>query len=454
MTGATVHFTDAADGVHLAWASQGSGPALVLSRGWITHLEHSMAMPAFRRYVDVLATAFRVVRFDGRGNGMSDWDIPRPVTPDDLVGDLAAVIDASGAAPCVLWGSSWGGPAAIAFAAEHPDEVTHLVLDGTFADGDRLATAERRAAFLSLFDVADAAPDAVFAALSHLTRPDADDATANLAARGRGTIRPDIARELYTLLYEIDVRDRLPSVDAPTLVLHRRRSRAVPFDCGRRLAAGIPGAQLVALEGSAHNVWDERPEESLAAVGAFLGVALVDEPAGAPPAAPTTAILFSDIVASTADQSRLGDGLAYERVRTHDTELRAAASRFGGREVKHTGDGMMVAFPGATAAVSAAVAFQGRLAERRGAEPERVPWVAVGINAGEPIADDSGDLHGLAVTIAARVCAAAARGQVLVTAVVRDLTTGSRLRFRSVGPHVLKGLDEPVELYEALPLDA
>lgn len=447
---ATVKFAVTGDGVNIAWVGDGTGPVLVLARGWITHLEHSMRPRPFREFIEALATRFTVVRFDGRGNGMSDWDVPRPILFVDLVADLRAVIDAVGCTDCVLWGSSWGGPTAAAFAAEHPDRVTKLILDGTFADGDRLATPERRRSFLSLFEVAEAAPDAVFAALSHLTRPDADDATADLAARGRGTIRPEVARELYTLLYDIDITELLPSVTAPTLVLHRRRSRAVPFDCGRRLAAAIPHARLVALDGTAHNLWDHAPLESLAALEEFLDVSLTESVVPARPAPTTIAVLFSDIVASTHDQARLGDERAYDRVRIHDTEMRSAIRRFGGREVKHTGDGMMAAFPSATAAVSAAVHCLESLEVRRSEDPDAVPEVAVGINAGEPISDEAGDLHGLAVTLAARACAAADGGQILVTAVVVALATGSGARFGRGTTHELKGVGEPVELFEVL----
>lgn len=443
---ATARFALTSDGVGLAWAAHGRGPVLLLARGWITHLEHSMASAPFRRFVDELANRFTVVRYDGRGNGLSDWDVPRPITFDDLVTDLETIVAAAaGSEEVVLWGSSWGGPPAVAFAAANPDRVSSLILDGTFADGSRLATPERRDAFLSLFKVAPVSPDAVFAALSQLTRPEADDATSNLAARGRGTIRPDVAEELYTLLYDIDVSERLPDVIAPTLVLHRRRSRAVPFDCGRRLASGIPGALLVALDGSSHNLWDHEPEEALTAIRAFLGVdAERPEPAAAA-GGPTTAILFSDVVASTSSQRQLGDGEAYRRQQIHDAEARDAIARFGGRWVKHTGDGVMAAFPAARAAVAAADLLQRRLAERR--SQVAVPDVAIGINVGEPLVDEAGDLHGLAVAIAARVCAEAGPGQILVTPVVRELTTGAGSVYRSVGVRSLKGLDDPVELF-------
>lgn len=448
---ATVRFAVTGDGVNIAWMAQGSGPTLVLSRGWITHLEHSLSARGFRDYIGVLASQFTVVRFDGRGNGMSDWDVPRPIRFADLVADLEAVLTAVGCGECTLWGSSWGGPAAIAFAAEHPGTVTRLVLDGTFADGDRLATPDRRKAFLSLFDVAQAAPDAVFAALSHLTRPESSDATADLAQRGRGTIRPDVARELYALLYDIDVTDFLPALMMPTLVLHRRKSRAVPFDCARRLAAAIPDARLVGLDGSAHNLWDADHVSSLSVLEEFLGVPLVRALASpAPTAAATVAVLFTDIVASTQEQSRLGDRDAYERVRIHDREMRAALASFGGREVKHTGDGMMAAFGSATAAVRAATMCQTALAGDRAAAPGEVPDVSIGINAGEPIADIGGDLHGLSVTVAARACSAAGPGQILVTPVVRELVAGSGIALRSAGAPQLKGLDGPVKLYEVV----
>src|SRR5690606_26229758 len=150
----------------------GLGPPLVICRGWITHLGSPSMNQPLAAFLDRLGTRFSVTRYDSRGNGMSERRLPRPPTRDDLLADLEAVADDLGVDGVVLWGSSFGGPTAIRYAAAHPDRLRALVLDGTLADGRVLADSERWSAFLTLLTLAPVLPDAVFAALSFLTDPD------------------------------------------------------------------------------------------------------------------------------------------------------------------------------------------------------------------------------------------------------------------------------------------
>lgn len=437
--GSAVRFARTRDGVAIAHRTEGLGPPLVICRGWITHLDSPSMNQPLAAFLDRLGTRFSVTRYDSRGNGMSERRLPRPPTWDDLLADLEAVVDDLGVDGVVLWGSSFGGPTAIRYAAAHPDRLRALVLDGTLADGRVLADSERSSAFLTLLTLAPVLPDAVFAALSFLTDPDPGMTHGHRVQMLRRSIDADLLAPLYGLLGEVDVRDEAAAIRVPTLVLHRARSRSVSVRAATELAKLVPGAQLVVLEGVAQNLWEEDPEAALAAMGEFLGVDL------GPPAAtaPTRlrGVMFTDIAGSTELTAALGDDAAQELVRTHDAIVRQALAEVGGAEVKHTGDGIMAWTWSTSDALRAAVAIQQALAtSRHGLR------VRIGVNAGEPI-DEGGDLFGAVVQVASRACDAANPGQVLVTNVVKEMATGKGFRFTHAGPRQLKGVAEPVELW-------
>lgn len=433
-------FATTRDGVTIAYCSEGEGPPLVFARGWITHVELLRGDPKLAGFFAPLEEHFRVTWFDNRGNGLSDRSVT-DVGLDELVLDLEGVVDAVGAEDMVLWGSCFGGPIAATYAHRHPEKVSRLILDGTFARGEEMSTPEGRASILALFDTVDAVPDATFAALSYLTGPDTVQAH---APRAKSSISPSVARMLYTLAYDIDVSDVMSELDVPTLVLHRRNTRAVASRLGRKVAALIPGASFVGLEGTSHNLWDEEPERALAAIGRFLGVDLEVATEAAPDL--PIALVFTDLVDSTAITERLGDARARTLMREHDRIIRSACAHFGGTEVKSTGDGFLLSFASVSRALAWAVRVQAALVEhnRDAREPMHV---RIGINAGEPMSADD-DLHGAVVNMAARVCAQAEGGQVLVTNVVRELATGKGFTFADAGEARLKGFAEPVRLYQ------
>ena len=241
------------------------------------------------------------------------------------------------------------------------------------------------------------------------------------------------------------------AVRAPTLVMRRRADKLSSAAGAQGLAALVPGAELLTFEGENHLFLPDEPEVEtfVRAIVRFVRgedfVSAVESAVGAE-AAPSgfQTILFTDLEASTALTQRLGDEGAQELLRGHNATVRAALGEHGGREVKHTGDGIMAAFPSAVAAVSAALAIQGALAS--GASDREVR-VRVGVNAGEPIAED-GDLFGTAVQLAARVTDHAEPGQILVSNVVRELCAGKGFEFASAGESTLRGFSEPVALFE------
>jgi adenylate cyclase len=240
-------------------------------------------------------------------------------------------------------------------------------------------------------------------------------------------------------------------VRSPTLILQRREVAAVPgVEVAKGLASGIPDARLVLLEGAALFPWVGDMEAVLAAIDEFLGEA---EPAptarGAPSREPGgfVTILFTDVEGSTALTERLGDAKARVVLRNHERIVREALRAHGGAEVKAMGDGFMASFSSATRGLECAIAMQRAFAANNEENPDTPIRVRMGLNAGEPVAEDE-DLFGTAVQVAARVCAHAQPCQILASNVVQELAAGKGFAFSDQGEAALKGLDKPVRLYE------
>ena len=272
-----IRFCTASDGVRIAYALAGQGPPLVKSANWLNHLEYDWQSPIWSHLLHALARERRLVRYDARGNGLSDWNAD-DLSFDALVSDLECVIEAAGLDKFPLLGISQGCAVSIAYAVRHPERVTRLVLYGGFSRGrrkrgsqqniegaDAIATLMRqgwgqenpafRQMFTSLFIPGGTAEQMQW--FNDLQRI---------------TTSPDNAVRLRRTVDEIDITDLLPLVKAPTLVLHCRNDSVQPFDEGRKLAAEIPGARFVALEGHNHLVLESDPAWSrlLDEIGSFL----------------------------------------------------------------------------------------------------------------------------------------------------------------------------------------
>ena len=240
-----------------------------------------------------------------------------------------------------------------------------------------------------------------------------------------------------------DVGDILDEVTVPTLVVHRRDNAAVGISAATALAAGIPHSRLVVLEGESALPQVGDIDEAIAQLESFLAADSAER--DRPDAGTFKTIMFTDLESSAALTQRLGDEAAQEVLHGHNAVVRKSLEDNGGREVKHTGDGIMAAFPSAVRAVEAGLQIQRELA---GGDLDGTGVrVRIGLNAGEPIAEDD-DFFGTAVQLAARVCDRAEPGQVLVSNVVRELCAGKKLTFNHHSDATLKGFDEPVALYE------
>ncbi len=452
-----IRFVRAPDGVRVAVEVSGTGQYIVFARGWITHLELQRTDPAIEPFFSVIASHRTLVRYDTRGNGLADRDLPAPPDLKSLTSDLEAVVNSLPTTePIELWGSSYGGPIAINYAASHPEKVDRLILDGTYPRGADIMRPDSAAKFLDMLEMVRSQPTMVFSSLSYITDPDPHVGHDSRVNRLRRAISPETLIDLYRLSFSVDVSHLLPKVTMPTLVLHRSRTRSIPFALGRRLGADLPKGQFVGLEGRAHNLWEEDPDPALSAIGEFLGIedlALPSADRGSqdPHFQQSMTIIFTDICGSTEMTGRLGDRAGHRVVRAHNRLVRQSLKRFGGREIKHTGDGIMASFRSATWALQAVIEMQRWAREMRRTGEAADLNLRIGLNAGEPVSDEQ-DLFGAVVQIASRVCDVSTPGQVLVTPVVRALATGKGFQFLDVGKHRLKGLQDPVHLW-ALVLD-
>ncbi len=244
------------DGVRLAYATAGSGPPLVKTANWLNHLEYDWESPVWQHLVRGLARQHTLIRYDARGNGMSDWDV-ETLSLDAWVSDLETVVDAAGVNRFPLLGVSQGCAVSIAYAVRHPERVSHLILYGGFALGSTKrssAESELRAAMTTLVRHGWGSDNSAFRQM--FTAQFIPGATQEQAAffneLQRRTTSPECAARYLETAGNLDVTELLGKVTTPTLVMHARGDARVPFAAGRTMAAGIPGARFIPLQGQNH----------------------------------------------------------------------------------------------------------------------------------------------------------------------------------------------------------
>jgi class 3 adenylate cyclase/pimeloyl-ACP methyl ester carboxylesterase len=258
-----IRYCRTTDGVRLAYAFSGQGPPLVKTGNWLNHLEYDWESPIWRHFFVGLSREHRLIRYDPRGTGLSDWDVA-DISLDAWVNDVAAVVDAAAVERFPLLGYSQGCAVSIAYAVRHPERVSHLILCGGFARGAlkrSVEDRERRQAMITLMRLEWGADNPslrqMFATkmMPDATREQVD----SFNEMQQKTTSAEGAARYYETTGAIDVSDLLARVRAPTLVLHARGDAQVPFDAGRQLAAGIPGARFVALQGNNHVLLEQDP---------------------------------------------------------------------------------------------------------------------------------------------------------------------------------------------------
>lgn len=259
-----IHFCTASDGVRIAYAEVGTGPPLLKAANWLNHLEYDWESPIWSPLLHELAAAHRLIRYDARGNGLSDWEVD-DISFEAFVRDLESVVEATGIQRFALLGISQGCAVSIAYAVRHPERVSHLVLYGGFARGKRKRGSpqdiEQADAVLTLIRQGWGQENPAFRQI--FTSLFIPGATAEQVQwfneLQQRTTSPENAARIRRAVDDIDVTDLLARVAVPTLVLHCRSDAGQPFEEGRTLAAGIRGARFVALEGHNHVILEGDP---------------------------------------------------------------------------------------------------------------------------------------------------------------------------------------------------
>jgi class 3 adenylate cyclase/predicted alpha/beta hydrolase len=424
--------------VRLAYRVLGEGDTtLIWIPGWISNVDVWMdpSMP-FVPFVEGLARGTRLVMWDKRGTGLSD-----PVTHvpplDERMGDLQAVMDAVEVDDAALFGVSEGGPMSILFAATYPERVQSLALYGTMArftpelpDHPWGWTEERLRPVIEEIENhwgEGALADLFFGPVAEV--PGFREIYGRLQ---RACASPTMCLMLWQALLESDVGGIASAVHTPTLVLNRRGDEIAPIDAAKALAAAMPNAKFLELPPGPHALMDDR---LAAEVVSFVCGAPADD--GSERVLST--VLFTDIVGSTEQISAQGDAQWRHQLDAHDRLVDWLVEKYGGRRVKHTGDGVLALFDGPTRAARCGLDMVPALAARG-------IRIRVGVHTGE--CERRGDeWSGLAVHVGARVGAMAGADEVLASRTVRDLSAGSGLHFDSLGGHHLKGLAEEIEIF-------
>jgi class 3 adenylate cyclase/alpha-beta hydrolase superfamily lysophospholipase len=426
--------------VGIAYQVVGSGETdLVLAFPFMSHLDLFWESPPLVHFIRRLESFARVILFDRRGVGLSDHVEGAP-TLEERMDDIRAVMDAAESERAALLGMSEGSTVCMLFGATYPERTSALLLWGAMAR----STAADDYPWAPTREAIEEANEQLIAPLwgqgatidifspSLAEEPRAREFNARLE---RAAASPRRVWQLQEMFLDTDVRDALPLIQAPTLVLHRRGDRAVNYRAGRWLSEQIEGSRYIEFKGDDHLPWVGDSEAARNAIEEFL--------TGVRPAPPTqrmlATVLFTDIVDSTSLAGELGDRQWRRLLCEHQELVRELIARFSGREVKTTGDGFLATFDGPTRAVECAQAIVNDVA------PLGIA-VRAGLHTGE-VELIGKDIGGIAVHVAARVCGVAGGGQVLTSATVRDLVAGSGIEFDSLGSHALKGIADDAELF-------
>ncbi len=437
-----IQYAKTSDGVNIAYWTLGEGEPLVYMP-WAPfgHIELEWQNPEHRRFCEGLAQGGLLVHYDGRASGLSDRNV-EDLSFETRFRDLESVVDRLALERFALWAPLITGAVAIAYAAEHPERVSRLVLWCSIA---RAADLTEAAQFQGLMALAEKDWNLFTETIASVVFGwSAGEKARQYAGLVRESSSPETVQALLATLSEVDVRALLPSVKAPTLVIHKRDMTYPSLDASRMLASQIPDARLVVLDGGSADIGEDI-EAILRVTSEFLGRAYV-APAQAS-AGDVHTILFTDMASSTALTQQLGDAAAQEVRRSHNDIVRAALSEHGGSEIKHTGDGIMASFPTASSALDCAIANQRGVAAHQEEHADSPLGVYIGLNAGEPIAEEE-DLFGTSVDLAARLVDHAQPAQIIASDVVRQLAAGKDFLFSDLGETELRGFEDPVKLWE------
>ena len=427
--------------ISIAYQVAGEGPFdLVYVPGWVSNIDLMWDEPGYAAFLERLASFSRLIIFDKRGTGLSD---PVPIdqlpTLEQRMDDVRAVMDAVGSERAALLGHSEGGNMCVLFTATYPERTRALVLVGCYAkripsdDYPWAPTIEDRDREIARTEATWGSPEA-FRALAP-SKVDDEAFQRWIGRYVRQAASPKAAAALMRMNTQIDVREVLPTVRAPTLLIYRTDDADVHVEEGRYIAERIPGAKFVELPGIDHVVWAGDADAVLDEVEEFLTGAR----RGPDSDRVLATVLFTDIVGSTETAVRVGDREWDALLRRHHDVVRRELVRWRGREIDTAGDGFLATFDGPARAIRCAVALREGVKEL-GLE------VRAGLHTGE--VEVSGEtVRGIAVHIGSRVSGLAAPDEVLVSRTVADLVAGSGIVLADRGEHALKGVPGTWQLY-------
>ena len=429
--------------VNIAYQVVGDGPIdLVYVQGAYTHLDVQWELAAFRRYCERLAEFSRLILFDKRGLGMSDR-VPGATPLEVRMDDIRAVMDAAGSEQAAIMGESEGGPLGILFAAAHPERTRRLILQGAEVRERKddewpwgQSTPQEFESYMATITERWGTGKAMRKRVPSVADDPAMPAyEAWLGKLQRNAATPASWEAFARMAFDIDVREVVPTIHVPALIVHTTDDQVCHVGSARWLAEHLPGARFVELPGGDHLPWFD-PDPTIAEIREFLTGSREAEL----PDRVLATVLFTDIVASTERAAELGDRRWREVLEGHHAIVRSELERFRGREVDTAGDGFLAVFDGPARAIRAGKAIVESVASL-GLE------VRAGVHTGEVEQLPGGRIGGIAVHVGARVAAAARPGEVLVSSSVRDLVAGSGLAFLDRGVHTLKGLAEERQLF-------
>jgi class 3 adenylate cyclase len=435
--------------VALAYQVAGDGDHdVLLVCGFVSNLEYAWEYPSLARFLSRLAEGSRLILMDRRGSGLSDRFREAP-SEEAMLGDVEVVLDEVGSARATLFGIWDGCATSLLFAATHPDRVSSLVLFSSSAT-QRLApdypwawSDQRWEEWLASIRTgwgtrAWVVKNARWMGPSMLDQPDELD---RWIAYTRLAASPSSADAVMRNSSLTDIREVLPLVQPPCLVLHRRGDQIEAVESGRYVAAHLPNARLVELDGGDGIPWLGDVDAVVREVRGFLSLPVAATRDSVDRRLAT--VLFTDIVGSTAQANDLGDAAWTALLERHHAVVRELLSRFLGTEVDTAGDGFFATFDGPARAVRCAAAIV-EAVQILGIE------VRAGVHTGEVQTID-GKAGGIAVAVAARVVSVAGPSEVLASQTVKDLTVGSGITYTDAGEHHLKGLPGRWRLYRAWP---
>jgi class 3 adenylate cyclase len=433
-----VRYARTEDGVNIAYYTLGSGPPFLWLALPMTHLLEEWRTPQFRAQIEGSARFFTMIRMDFRGFGMSDREAP-DISFAGMARDIEAVMDRVTEQPAIVLAMAQGVQPGVLYAAAHPERVSRLIL---LSPATNIRGGQRGGRLDAIWELArvdwEFAAETVTRSFWVMSNEQVEQMSRVLMA----AVDPETLDKLVNETErECDASETLKRLSMPTLVLHDRSNQNVQEEAARKVAALIPDGRFVELDSAWHTA---------RAIARFLGetgAAVAPPRRSARDAEPTaeagmTAILFADIVESTALTERLGDAAFREKARELDAALRTLIRDNGGTPVegKLLGDGVLATFASAAKAIDAALAAAA-------AGNEAGLQLHLGLHAGDVIREEN-NVYGGAVNLAARIAGESAPGELLVSDVVRGLArTSAGVTFEDRGERTLKGITEPQRIF-------